>query len=512
MIKSKQRKTSKKAGIQFKLYVMLAVFTFVIISVVWIFQVFLLSAFYENSKKREILLTADVLTHSIGDTDFSDVVNQYAEQYQICVSVYQIMKMNGFGNIAVPVASADVFNGCLIHNLDGGAKLTELYRGAAAEGGALMKNVSADDFFNLEWMTSRNGFSFPRLSADDAVHKLCVNLVSSGGNEYVILLDSELTPLTAIIHTRNAQFGWITAITLVLAFVMALVMSRSISKPVKKMNEAAKQLAQGKYDVRFDSQGCRELQELGDTLNYAASELSRTDAIQKELIANVSHDLRTPLTMIRGYSEVMRDIPGEATTENIQIIIDETTRLSDLVNDLLDLSKLEAGTREAHPELLNVTTVLREVSDRYSAMLRHAGYEIELQTVPGDDLFAETDRTMLLQILYNLVNNAVNYTGEDKSVKIVQTLENGVMRVSIVDTGEGINPEQLPLIWDRYYKIDRVHRRAMVGTGLGLSIVKQLLELQHCRYGVDSTVGTGSTFWFELTALPAPEVDDSQII
>ena len=110
---------------------------------------------------------------------------------------------------------------------------------------------------------------------------------------------------------------------------------------------------------------------------------------------------------------------------------------------------------------------------------------------------------MILQVLYNLINNAVNYTGEDKLVNVTETVTDGVVRISITDTGEGISKEQLPLIWDRYYKVDKVHRRATVGTGLGLSIVKQILELHGAVYGVSSTMGKGSTFWFSLPKVPS---------
>ena len=112
---------------------------------------------------------------------------------------------------------------------------------------------------------------------------------------------------------------------------------------------------------------------------------------------------------------------------------------------------------------------------------------------------------MILQVIYNLINNAVNYTGAEKLVTVEQTVSNGSVRISVTDTGEGIAKEQLPLIWDRYYKVDKVHRRAMVGTGLGLSIVKQILELHGATYGVSSTIGKGSTFWFELPAVPMPD-------
>ena len=195
----------------------------------------------------------------------------------------------------------------------------------------------------------------------------------------------------------------------------------------------------------------------------------------------------------------MRDIPGENSAENIQVVIDETTRLSELVNDLLDLSKIQSGSRKAMFEEFDLTAAVEEVMKRYDAFTAHQGYHITFHAEERATVFA--DRGMLLQVLYNLINNAINYTGDDLCVTVKQTVENGHVRISVTDTGQGIEADQIPQIWDRYYKVDKVHRRAMIGTGLGLSIVKGVLDLHNAAYGVESQVGSGSTFWFELDIL-----------
>ena len=204
----------------------------------------------------------------------------------------------------------------------------------------------------------------------------------------------------------------------------------------------------------------------------------------------------------------MRDLPGENTPENVQVIIDETERLSQLVNDLLDLSKLQAGSRVPTLERINLTELIESTMLRYEKLTQKDGYRIEYVTDTEVEVLA--DRTMLLQVIYNLINNAINYTGEDKLVRVTQELcsEGRRVRVSVIDSGAGIPPEQIPLIWDRYYKVDKIHRRAMIGTGLGLSIVKQILEAHKTTYGVESKEGEGSTFWFEMDVHPASEAAD----
>ena len=253
-------------------------------------------------------------------------------------------------------------------------------------------------------------------------------------------------------------------------------------------------MAKGKYDVHFTEAGYGEVTELAQTLNYAAKELGKVEHLQRELVANISHDLRTPLTMIIGYGEVMRDLPGENTPENVQVIIDEATRLSTLVNDVLDISKLQSGTEVMHIEIFNFTDSVRSQLQRYNKM---TDYHIAFHY--NKDVWVKGDPLKISQVVCNLVNNAINYTGEDKLVIIDQTEENGRMHFSVTDTGEGIAPELLSDIWERYYKVDKNHKRARVGTGLGLSIVKSVLDMHPgTTYGVRSELGKGSCFWFEM--------------
>ena len=287
-----------------------------------------------------------------------------------------------------------------------------------------------------------------------------------------------------------------TVSVLGIAFLLSLLLYRLVATPLISITKKAENLATGHYDVDFSLKGYREVEQLAQTLNYAAHEIGATDQLQKDLIANISHDLRTPLTMIKGYGELMRDIPGENSPENAQILIDETTRLSELVNDLLDLSKLQSGAKKPQLAVLDFTELLKDTLTRYEALIRSDGYHFEVETCEPVEVLA--DRTMILQVIYNLINNAVNYTGEDKRVRITEKRVGDRVRLEVADDGEGIPPDRIAQIWDRYYRVDKVHKRAVMGTGLGLSIVKSVLEAHQATYGVDSAVGVGSVFWFEL--------------
>jgi len=330
------------------------------------------------------------------------------------------------------------------------------------------------------------------------------------GKRYMIVEYTSLTPIQTMTTTLKYQFWFIGGAMILMAFVFAAIISKMITKPLVKMNDAAKKLAEGNYEADFSGKGYREINELAMTLNYASRELAKTDNLQKELISNISHDLRTPLTMIKGYSEVIRDIPGENTPENIQVIIDETTRLSELVNDMLDLSRIQSGTRKPEYETFSITDTVRDTLTRYEKLIMQDGYKIDF--IADGDASVVADRGMILQVVYNLINNAINYTGEDKQVSVTQTITEATVKISVSDTGEGITEKDLSQIWDRYYRVDKMHKRATIGTGLGLSIVKEILEVHSAAFGVDSELGCGSTFWFELPLSEIPSVINAQYV
>ena len=252
--------------------------------------------------------------------------------------------------------------------------------------------------------------------------------------------------------------------------------------------------------MKFNVSGYREIAELSDTLNYAAEELSKTEALQRELIANISHDLRTPLTMIEGYAEVMRDIPGENTPENVQIIIDETKRLTSLVSDLLDISKLQSGTQRLELSDFNLTETIREVIGRFSKLTEQDGWVIDFKA--DEEIMVNADRTRILQVIYNFINNAITHSGSDKVVIVTQRLisdgDRRSVRIEVTDHGEGIPEDKLPYIWDRYYKVDKTHRRAQTGSGLGLSIVRNSVAFHGGDIKVMNRHDGGLQFLFTL--------------
>lgn len=473
--KSQKEKTKRiryVPSVSWRLFGALVLFVTAILAVIWIFQIFLFDRFYKNSKLEGLYAAESEIVEALADeSELRDTAKLLAVENRTCIKVYQLTD----GDFRV-IADNDVNLDCEIHHSADGV---DLYYGKAVENGGAYIHTRRD-------------------SEAKAYSTVMVSVKETDTGVYVIMQDVDLQPLDSMLDTQQRQFGWITCILIMGAMMLALVLSRMICQPMQEMGQAASRLANGDYDARFPGGGYKEAEELSEAFNYAANELQKTDQLQKQLIANVSHDLRTPLTMIKGYSEMMRDIPGENTPENVQVIIDETQRLTDLVNDVLDLSKIKSGTRGIELEVFDLTEAISALLMRYE---RFTDNQYVINFVHDESVFVRANRNMILQATYNLVNNAINYTGDDKTVIISQRVSDGRVRISVTDTGKGIAKEDLPYIWDRYYRVDKVHKRAVVGTGLGLSIVKGVLEAHHANFGVESELGVGSTFYFELNAV-----------
>lgn len=491
---SEKKLPRHEVSLRAKLFLYFFAFIIFSLTVIWFLQIRLVGAFYGNIKRNELERVANAIEEHINDEkgDFENIVYQNAVNHGVCV---RVMKLRG--TTAIEYISYDISESCVLHHMTD-EYFSKLYSKALLSGGEYSEQKTLSSLEQAGAYYPQFTFS-PNKNIQSSKDKsmLHVRIIENDlGEEFIIMLNAEMTPVNAVTQMLSLQFVWVATALLAGSVILAFIVAKNISRPIETMNSSAKRLAQGDYDVDFSGRGFKETRELGDTLNYAANELSKTDRLQKELIANISHDLRTPLTMITGYSEVMRDIPGENTPENMQVIIDEANRLSELVGDLLDLSRLQAGAGDLNIERFNLTETIRATMERYRKLVEKDGYRIEFES--DRDIFIDGDRKMLLQVLYNLINNAINYAGSDKLVRVSQRMVGDAVRISVSDNGDGIPSEQLPLIWDRYYKVDKVHRRARVGTGIGLSIVKNVLELHSAAYGVDSTVGKGSTFWFEI--------------
>lgn len=372
--------------------------------------------------------------------------------------------------------------------------------------GSLSLAILAKKSFRDEIRASEKGIVYKRFR-DESEDNFVLMMGSYIGEsqldpEAYVFICNYLQPIGTTVSIFVRQFFFVGIIMIILTVFMSVLFSNKISDPIIRINKSAKELPQGKFSAEIGKNDYAEIKQLAATLTSASKEIAKSDNLRRELMSNISHDLRTPLTMIKAYAEMIRDLSGdnpEKRERHLKVIIDETDRLSSLVTDILDLSKLQAGVTEMHLETFNFSARLSGVVSRFDIMKENDGIIIDLHA--EDDILITADITKLEQVVYNLINNAVTYTGDDNMV-IVRLLrkDNGMVRFEVEDHGEGISAENLPYIWDRYYKVNErnsTHKRAKMGSGIGLSIVKSVLEQHKFMFGADSQPGRGSTFWFE---------------
>lgn len=482
-----------KISIKGKIFSCLAVFSICILIVLWLLQTVFLDEFYQMIKENEVRSYSQTIADNINLEDLTELLNQVTESGDICV---HLIGANG-----EQIQESGKFRYCSLQEMDATARAI-LFRKVQEKGGTKMVYFNAAGKENLPapfaelaakekkypWQ-AKPLFSVYQIQQSLSYFQIAEKL---DGTQVMIGINARITPLSATVQTLRVQILCIGVLFFILAGFLAVWMSRFIAKPIEDINRSSKELARGNYEVSFNGRGYREITELSDTLNVTAQALGRVDRLRKDLVANVSHDLRTPLTMIIGYGEVMRDIPGENTPENIQIIVDEAQRLSLLVDDLLNLSQVEAGVRRMEKSRFNLTEEIRKTLSRYQKLVEQQGYTVAFEA--EGDAWVYADQVKIGQVVYNLINNAISFTGEEKKVTVCQNITASQVRIDVIDYGVGIPPEEMDSIWDRYYSKKTPHRRAV----LGLSIVKEVLQLHNAAFGVDSKPEKGSDFWFIL--------------
>lgn len=446
-------------------------------SILWFLQIFFLDTYYEEMKISQ--------TRKIANSIISHYKDEDLVQY--------ISELSYKNDMYIQIESSD---GTIIfspsQNLD-------------------RPNIPGGDFYLMEMSVMKknlleSGDKSVSIMLDDGGRGHKGNTLAYGaylddtvGEEVILYIFSPLFPVESTVEILANQLKYVTVISLALAFTLSWLISRRISKPIVNITKSASQLAGGNYEVTFEGGHYSEIAQLAETLNYTSRELAKTDNLQKDLIANVSHDLRTPLTMVKSYAEMIRDLSGnnpEKRAAHLQVIIEEADRLNHLVADLLLLSKMQSGVDALSITSFSLRDCIDSLLHSYWILTEQEGYQFNFECDPS--IILNGDEARIKQVLSNLINNAVRYSSDAKEIFIRVIEKEHVIRCEVSDKGQGIPEEELEHIWERYYKSSSNHSRTTSGTGLGLSIVKEILLLHKAAFGVISKVGEGSTFWFEL--------------
>lgn len=445
----------------------LVVFIGLMLALILFLQTTFLDGTYKNNKIAYLKDTAAQIDEGIQNDDILSVLEDISFSNEVCVRVI---------TDAVGFTTYQEASSCALGKLSN-KQLNKIAATTFDNGGEALFDSNSSNI--------KNAYIYSKLSK--------VN-----DENVLIMLSTSIVPLQSTIDTMYDQFNIIIIVVVIATILLALCLSSLIVKPIKKIEMEATNLPSGKYDYKLIKTDAREIENLNNTLARANEEIIKADVARKELIGNVSHDLRTPLTMIVGYGEMIRDFPEENNAENINVIINEAKRLSTLVDDLLDLSKVESGKIEFHNKDIKISDLLGSVYDQFEPYCKANNIEFVLN-IEDSDVVVNVDDNRLKQVLHNFMSNALNYNdAKDTKIIIGEEKVDGAYRIYVYDNGSGVKEEDKDKIWNRYYKVDKEHKRSHIGSGIGLSLCKDILDKMGYKYGVDSVYKEYSKFYFDI--------------
>ena len=447
-----------------KIFMYLAIFSLFILIFLFFFQVIFIDTFYEWTKTKTIKnLSKDILITE-KDTSLYDKLDKVSYKENVCI---ELTNSNGDNLYSSYGNNCRLRSRTIKRNFINSNKESKTYN--------LVNNFTKE----------KSIMSATKLS-----------------NNLYIFISTSLIPLDSTINIIEQQLIVVSIVVLFLSIVVAYFISKRLSLPIIKISKAAKLISKGKLKTKFETTSdIKELVDLTNALNDMKDELSKTEELQKDLMANVSHDLKTPLTMIKAYAELILDIninDKEKCKNNLTIIIEEVNRLNTLVNDILALTKVENDLDKLDISSFDLIKLIEKIVKQHNIYVIKDGFNIEFIHDDIKELVIDVDKKKIEQVIYNLLNNALNYTGEDKKV-IIKVEENDKdYTIMVIDSGKGIDKKEIDHIFDRYYRSKKNHKRYVYGTGLGLSIVKNILLLHNYPYGVTSKKNKGTTFYFKI--------------
>ncbi len=310
------------------------------------------------------------------------------------------------------------------------------------------------------------------------------------------------SPMTELANTMTEAYRIIiiaTCLSILLGFILVYFFSFKISKPLREMNQAAKVIAAGSFDKRIMFKSKDEIGQLASSFNEMAESLYNQEIIRREFISNISHDLRSPLTSMKGFLQAILDgtIPPEKRERYLSIILDESERLSALANNILDINKLEEPDSVLNFTVFDINGLIEKTVLNFENRIMQKNIKIDINFA-NEKVFVNADYEKIQRVIYNLIDNAVKFSNENGIINVVTIIKDKKVFISIKDNGRGVTEEEKKRIFDRFYKADSSRGLDKKGSGLGLSIVKAFVKAHNSNISVKGEIGKGCEFTFYL--------------
>lgn len=488
---------NKLRSFRVKLWLYFVLFTALIFTVLWLLQTVFIQSFYNEMLISNTKEAAAKIAASICDGDYSDTVDDLSLNNSILVYITdtdgdiiyssdQFKRFSGKGPGRMNESIPDKDDGGSNPPPDSGRHFLE-YRSLPENYSEFLSALSSSDSGVYE-------------STTDGLY-VYGTYAESEGEKIVLYISTTIDAIGPAVDIIRTQLIWVTVISLIVGFVLAWFIARGFSRPVAGLTGKAEHIGEDDFPEGFKKGFCSELDELSDVLDETSDKLKRSRAFQRELLANVSHDLRTPLTMIKGYAEMVRDISRtdeEQCAEDIGVIIREADRLSAMVNEILEYSEMQSDSVSLHREPVDLGSVTGRVCGNFESLYSRENGNIQKDIEDG--VIISADESRIERAVYNLLDNALRHSGDDKTVSVSLRREGGKAVLRIADKGKGIPAGELENIWDRYYTYRQRDKKGV--SGLGLAIVKQIVTMHGGSCSAESKEGEGSTFILSFDADP----------
>ena len=331
-------------------------------------------------------------------------------------------------------------------------------------------------------------------------------LPEQGTATHLILVHGDVTN----VFETTKDLILIVALVLLVGILVGLIAvystTSAVTRPFREVNDVVQQYSKGDYNARIPISNTAEATQLAMSFNNMADQLEDLEATRQSFVANVSHELRSPLTSMKGFLEAMQDgtIPREEYDQYLDIVLSETKRMASMVNDLLDLARIESGKISIKLEIFDINELIRRTLITFEARIYERKMDVEIRFAQ-EQYYVEADNAQISQVVRNLIDNAIKYSPDGSKLRIATYAMRREVYVSIQDFGQGIPVEDVPHVFDRFYKVEKAHTPSkQSGTGLGLSIVKRIIDQHGQKITLKSARGKGSTFTFTLKRAPDP--------